>query len=358
MRRREILAGAGLAAGASLGLSAPAFSQGARRLTMVTDWPEGPGLLESARRFARSVATASAGRLDIEVSPAGAVVRPVEALDAVEAAIADLVHTHIGYYDRRSPVLHAFSGLPFGLTADELYAWVTFGGGQALLDEIGAASSVKPLLCSSTGAQMGGWFLTEIATTADLAGLRCRMAGFGAEVYRRLGAVAVMLPGSQIVEALGSGAIDACEWIGPWLDLEMGLDRVANVYHYPGWQEPGACLVVAINLGVWESLAAEDRHLIEIAAAAEFARSLAEFNVMNAHALDRLRSDGRVAIRPFGDEVLARLAEVSRDVVAEAGSAGALERRIMAAYMAFRTRIRGWSEVAEAGYFARRHLSP
>jgi TRAP-type mannitol/chloroaromatic compound transport system substrate-binding protein len=357
MRRRELLTGAGLAAGASLSLSAPALSQGARRLTMVTDWPDGPGLLESARRFAGSVASASSGRIDIDVTPAGAVVRPLEALDAVEAGIADLVHTHIGYYDRRSPMLHAFSGLPFGLTADELHAWVAFGGGQALLDELGAASSVKPLLCSSTGAQMGGWFLREIATADDLIGLRCRMSGFSAEVYRRLGAVAVMLPGSQIVEALGSGAIDACEWIGPWLDVEMGLDRVANVYHYPGWQEPGACLVVAVNLGLWESLAEEDRHLIEIAAAAEFARSLAEFNVKNARALERLRSEGRIAIRPFADAMVARFADISRDIVEEAGSTGALEQRILAAYLEFRSRIRGWSEVAEAGYFARRHLS-
>jgi TRAP-type mannitol/chloroaromatic compound transport system substrate-binding protein len=70
---------------------------------------------------------------------------------------------------------------------------------------------------------MGGWFVNEIATIEDLRGLRYRMSGPGAEVYRRLGAVVVLVPGSEIVTPLRSGAIDACEWIGPWLDTVMGL---------------------------------------------------------------------------------------------------------------------------------------
>ena len=49
MRRRDILAGAGLVAGTGLGFPAPAIAQGIRKLVMVTDWPEAPGMLPSAR---------------------------------------------------------------------------------------------------------------------------------------------------------------------------------------------------------------------------------------------------------------------------------------------------------------------
>ena len=48
------------------------------------------------------------------------------------------------------------------------------------------------------------------------------MAGPGAEVLRRLGAIVVTLPGGEIMPALKSGAIDASEWIGPWLDMAHG----------------------------------------------------------------------------------------------------------------------------------------
>src|SRR5262245_55932736 len=73
LRRRDVLIGAGsLAAGGTLSFPAPAIAQGTRQLKMVTDWPAGsPGLNPSAARLAQRIATASAGRINIEVFPSG-----------------------------------------------------------------------------------------------------------------------------------------------------------------------------------------------------------------------------------------------------------------------------------------------
>jgi TRAP-type mannitol/chloroaromatic compound transport system substrate-binding protein len=134
MRRRDILAGAGaLAAGATVGLPAPAIAQGIRQLKMVTDWPAGlPGLQASAVRFATAVSEASGGRIKIEVFPAGALVRPFETFEAVASGVADLYHTYEGYFEKKSQAFHFFAALPFGLTPSELNAWVRYGGGQEL----------------------------------------------------------------------------------------------------------------------------------------------------------------------------------------------------------------------------------
>ena len=70
-----------------------------------------------------------------------------------------------------------------------------------------AQFNIKPLLCTSTGCQMGGWFVHEVNSPEDFKGLRYRMAGPGAEVLRRLGAIVVTLPGGEIMPALKSGAI-------------------------------------------------------------------------------------------------------------------------------------------------------
>ena len=40
-----------------------------------------------------------------------------------------------------------------------------------------------------------------------------------------MGATVVTTPGGEIVSALKSGAIDASEWVGPWLDMDLGLDK-------------------------------------------------------------------------------------------------------------------------------------
>src|SRR5713101_6943342 len=125
MRRRDLLAGAGsLAAGASLSFPAPAIAQGIRQLKMVTDWPEGtPGLHTSAVRFAQTIGVASGGRIRVEVFPAGTLVRPFETFDAVGAGIADMYHTDEAYFEKKSPAFHFFAAMPFGFTADELFAW-------------------------------------------------------------------------------------------------------------------------------------------------------------------------------------------------------------------------------------------
>ncbi|MEX1107543.1 MAG: ABC transporter substrate-binding protein, partial [Dongiaceae bacterium] len=119
---------------------------------MVTDYPDGPGMLPSAKRLAQAIADASGGRIRIEVSAGGAVVRPFETFDAVQSGIADLFHSHMGYFEKKSRAFHFFSGVPFGLTANELFAWVRFGGGQELWDTACGQFNIKPLLACSTGS--------------------------------------------------------------------------------------------------------------------------------------------------------------------------------------------------------------
>ena len=49
MRRRDVVTGAGLAVGATLAFPTPAITQGIRHLRMVTDYPDGPGMLAMVR---------------------------------------------------------------------------------------------------------------------------------------------------------------------------------------------------------------------------------------------------------------------------------------------------------------------
>jgi TRAP-type mannitol/chloroaromatic compound transport system substrate-binding protein len=242
MRRRDVLAGAGsLAVGATGTFPAPAIAQGIRQLKMVTDWPEDmPGLQTSAVRFAQAIDSATGGRIKIEVFPAGALVRPFETFDAVSGGVADMYHSFEGYFERKSQALQFFGAIPFGFTADELFAWVQYGGGQELWDALCAQFNVKSLLCTSTGCQMGGWFVREVNSPESYKGLCYRMGGPGAEVLRRMGAIVVTLPGGEIMSALQSGAIDASEWIGPWLDMAIGLHKAAGFYYYPAFHEPGS----------------------------------------------------------------------------------------------------------------------
>jgi TRAP-type mannitol/chloroaromatic compound transport system substrate-binding protein len=358
MRRRDILAGAGsLATGAAASFPSPAIAQGLRQLKMVTDWPDGfPGLHTSAVRFAQTVGIATGGRIKIEVFPSGALVRPLETFDAVSAGVADMYHTDEAYFEKKSAAFHFFAAVPFGFTSDELFAWIQHGGGQELWDALSGQFNIKSLVLTNTGCQMGGWFAREVTSAESFKGLRYRMAGPGAEVLRRLGAIVLILAGADIMSSLQSGALDGSEWIGPWPDMALGLHKVAGYYYYPGFHEPSSGLAVGINKGVWEGFDANDRRVIEAVAACEYARSLAEFNANNAFSLRKLRDEGKVKILKFDDALLKALLAISKDVVAEIGSGDELSRKIYASYQQFRGSIIDWSDIAERAYLNARRL--
>jgi TRAP-type mannitol/chloroaromatic compound transport system substrate-binding protein len=359
MKRRDILVGAGsLAVGAAVSFPAPAIAQGLLKLKMVTDWPAGSlGLQSSAERLAKTISAASSGRITIEVFPANALVKALETFDAVGAGVADMYHSAEYYWEKKSSAFNFFTTVPFGFSADELFAWVQYGGGQELWDALSGQFNIKPLLCLNTGVQMGGWFNGELTSLAGFKGLRYRMPGLGGEVLRRLGATVVNLPGGEIVQALKSGAIDASEWVGPWMDMDLGLHKAANYYYYPGFHEPGTGLTVGINKRLWDSLAVSDRRLIDDAAAAEYARGVAEFSAKNALWLRKLRDESAVKIVKFDDAILKAFLATSKDVVAHAGLGDHLSSKIYASYQHFQELIMDWSDIAERAYLNSRGLA-
>ena len=53
------------------------------------------------------------------------------------------------------------------MTASEKAAWIIYGGGQELWDQIYGEFGLKGFLAGNTGVQMGGWFQKEINSLDD-----------------------------------------------------------------------------------------------------------------------------------------------------------------------------------------------
>src|SRR5262249_56979938 len=117
----------------------------------------------------------------------GQLVSAFEVFDAVSSGVADMYHSAEYYWEKRSPAFNFFAAVPFGFTADEIAAWIHFGGGQALWDELSAGFNIKPLMSTNTGVQMGGWFTKEVKGAGSYAGLLYRMPGLGGGGPRRAG---------------------------------------------------------------------------------------------------------------------------------------------------------------------------
>jgi TRAP-type mannitol/chloroaromatic compound transport system substrate-binding protein len=333
-RRGFVKAGAVGAAGSAL--AAPAIAQGKVQWNMVMPWPRNtPGLGTNAQRFVDNVRVMSDGQLDITLYAGGELVPPFESLDAIQQGVADLLHATPYYWVGKAKALNYFTTIPFGLTADELSAWLTFGGGMALWDEVYADFGVKPFYAGNSGLQAGGWFRKPIDTLADLDGLKFRIAGLGGEAMRKLGVNVVTLPPGEIGPALTSGAVDAAEWVGPWNDRAFGLYKVAKYYYVPAFHEPGPGLEITVSREQYEALPANLQRIVAVAARATAEETLADFTYHNIVSLDPLLAEEGVELRTFSDEIVVALGQATLEALDELNASDPLCAKVYASFSRF-----------------------
>src|SRR5258708_15250227 len=81
------------------------------------------------------------------------------------------------YYIGKDPAFAFGTAVPFGLNTRQMNAWLAYGGGLDLLNELYRPYNVYGIPFGNTTAQMGGWFRKEIKTADDLRGLKFRVGG-------------------------------------------------------------------------------------------------------------------------------------------------------------------------------------
>ncbi|KPD13668.1 TRAP transporter substrate-binding protein [Phaeobacter sp. 11ANDIMAR09] len=319
MDRRSFLKTSALGgtAAAATTLAAPAYATGKRTLTMVTTWGRGlAGVFDAAQRVADSISTMSDGQLTVDIKAAGELVGAFEVFDAVSSGQADMYHGADYYFVGQHPGYAFFTAVPFGMTATEMSNWYYQDGGMELHDELGQIFGLKSFLGGNTGAQAGGWYSKEINSPEDFNGLKFRMPGLGGKALGKLGASVQNIPGSEVYQALSSGAIDGTEWIGPWADEKAGFQEITKTYYTAGFHEPGAALSVATNRDVFDSLTPGQQKMIEIASGECHQWNLSQFLANNGAALQRLQAGG-VKVMEFPDAVWDAFGAASKEVMDE-----------------------------------------
>ena len=256
---------------------------------LVTSWPKNyPGLGMAPERIADLVEEMSDGQMTITVYGAEEQVPAFGVFDAVSSGSHQMGHSGGYFWKGKVPAAQFFTSVPFGLTADEINAWVNRGGGLELWREIYAPFNIYPIPAGNTGTQMFGWFNKEINSLDDIKGLKMRIPGIGGEVLKEAGGIPVTLPGGELFTALQTGVIDATEWVGPYNDLTFGFHQAAKYYYYPGWHEPGSMLELLINKDEWDALPKHLQVIIDTAAKAVNQDILDEYTAKNNKALREL----------------------------------------------------------------------
>ncbi|MEN2494892.1 MAG: Monocarboxylate 2-oxoacid-binding periplasmic protein [Hyphomicrobiaceae bacterium hypho_1] len=359
MKRRKFLQHAGGVVASSAivaSVCSPAIAKGVKEMTIVSTWPRDfPGIGISAQRFASRVTELSEGRIKTTYYAAGEKVGAFDVFDDVAAGNSQAYSSAEYYWKGKNPALAFFTTVPFGMTVTERNAWLKFGGGQELWDELSDQFGLKALPCGATGTQMGGWFNKEILTVDDLKGLKMRIPGLGGDVMAKLGASPVSLPGNQIFENLMSGAIDATEWIGPYNDYFMKFYEAAKFYYWSGMHEPSSMLSLGMNKKWWSSLSKWEQNIITAAAMEENASQYEEAQAKNGKYLAKMINENGIILKSFDDDIYDALAEAATEVIEEVRDYNAFSKKVHDHFFTALKKIGSWQNISEIAYSVQRN---
>jgi TRAP-type mannitol/chloroaromatic compound transport system substrate-binding protein len=345
--RRKFLKTAGIAAGA--GAASVAFPNVSRAQTVTfkfqSTWPAKDIFHEYAADYVTRVNDMAGGRLKLDLLPSGAVVGALQMQDAVIAGALDGGHGVTAYWYGKNKAYSLFGTPPaWGWRANQMLAWIKYGGGQELYDELVQKILGLGLVGFLTGpmpTQPLGWFKKQVQSADDLKGLKYRTVGLSADVNNELGAAVTIMGGGDIVPAMDRGLLDAAEFNNPSSDRLLGFPDVSKVYMLQSYHQSAECFEIIFNKAKYDALPKELQSIIKYAA--ESASTDMSWKAWDRYSkdLETMRTQQGVQVFKTPESVLqAQLA--AWDKVVERLSADPFFKKVVDSQKAFARRVVGF----------------
>jgi len=213
------------------------------------------------------VAQLSGGRFVIEAYPEGELTSTSSVFDMVSKGEVECAHSWLGYWWDRDPSFVLFSSIPNMMTMQEWMVWL-YGPSQGidLWRQLCAKYNIVPFPGALEGTEFGFFTNKPLRSVTDFKGMRLRTPGMGAEVLKELGAIPVVLPQEEIINALKKGEIDGFEFGVPVINWDLGYDSSITPYAtLPAWHQPSCIYDTLVNRDAWNRLPDDLKAIFETA---------------------------------------------------------------------------------------------
>lgn len=307
------------------------------------------GLGSTPKWLAEQVNATSGGTLKIKLYEPGKLIPAKEILQAVNAGQVNAGFTTPGF---SAGVLgnkaSIFTAVPFGPDAPEFLAWIYYGDGEKLWQEMydKAGQNVHAIPCGILAPETSGWFSRPVDKPEDLQGLRMRFFGLGGLVMEKLGASTSLLPGKEIFPALEKGAIDATEFSMPAIDEGLGFYKILKYNYYPGWHQPATMLELLVNGDTWRAMDAQQQGLLNMGCKAAMLDGLALGEAIQFPVMKKNLEQRGVENRYWSKEMLELFRAKWAEVVAEQSAEDPEFKRIWENLQRFRQDYAIWNRWA------------
>jgi TRAP-type mannitol/chloroaromatic compound transport system substrate-binding protein len=308
--RRKFLRTAAIAAGAAAATIAMPNISRAQTVTFKfqSTWAPEDIFHEFATDYVTRVNEMAGDRFRLELLAAGAVAAPLQMQDAVVAGALDGGHGVTAYWYGKSKAYALFGTPPaFGWRANQMLAWIRYGGGQELYDELVQKILGLNLVGFLTGpmpTQPLGWFKKPIKSAEDLKNLKYRTSGLSADLNVEMGASVTIMAGRDLVSAIDRGILDGAEFNNPSSDRALGFPSVSKAYMLQSYHQSCECFEIIFNKTRYDALPAEVQSILRYAA--EAASSDMSWKALDRYSkdLEAMRSEQGVKTYKTPDSVL------------------------------------------------------
>ncbi len=255
------------ASAAALALTLAAGTAGAQTTTLRIQNHQAPESTSGrmTAEFVKNVETMSGGDIKIEMYYSSSVVKSAETFDAAATGILDCDMTNGSYQTGKNPAFQFVADTMGGYdTPLEYQAWVNFGGGKELINELYA-----PFNMTFIGAHIGG---QESLTSTrplngpeDLVNFKFRSPpGMESEIFANLGAKPVVMDFTEIFTALETGIIDGADASSLAANVSNGIYDIAKHTTFPGFHSMSSDQL-ACRTDVWEAMPEAHRAILTAA---------------------------------------------------------------------------------------------
>lgn len=194
------------------------------------------------------------GKIEITLVGSGAVVEANQTLDSISLNIIQGDMTDPSYFTGKNPAFALFGNLigAWGTPSDQVDFFYN-GGGFDVANQLLNKYDVELLAVSTVGSES---FVSKVPlrNIADVKGVKLRApSGMVADLFSKLGAAPVNLPGSEVYTSLEKGVIEAADYSIFARNQMQGLNDIAKSPIYPGWHSTPANQVT-LNKSIYDSL--------------------------------------------------------------------------------------------------------
>ncbi len=255
--------------------------------------PAGDATYEAAVNFANLVKEASGGRLLITPFNAGAIIPAGKEFDSVLSGSVEAIHGAPGWSLGYFPAAIFYNNTVGGLTANQQRMWLEYEGlelARKNYSKLGAYY-VGPL--TPHNAEVFAHSTKELNSVEDLKGFKVRMGSAALnEIFARMGAAPVFMPGGEVYEATQRGVIDGFEYVTPSVNWGMGFQEVTPYMYLSTSRAPTDAQALFVNQKEWDKLPADLQAIVTTACFMVADQYYVEEIVRDAEALKKFEEYG------------------------------------------------------------------